>query len=170
VTANNQLLLTGKADWAPGRWGLYAVPSDNWNDRFQRGLREANLSTDDSRPQETDPSAKPILLKEQNHMLYHLDFHIEYPASMSQKDLFSIWAREAETALSAKKAGVIIDLWKCVGSRRVVVVVNVDGPDTLDQILFDLPIMKEHGHHVQVEVTPLRRYEDFAADVKKRLE
>jgi hypothetical protein len=47
-----------------------------------------------------------------------------------------------------------------------VAVLNVDGPDTLDQILLDLPIMKEHGQHVQVEVTPLRRYEDFAADVK----
>jgi hypothetical protein len=35
-------------------------------------------------------------------MLYHLDFHIEYPAFMSQKDLFSIWAREAEAASGAK--------------------------------------------------------------------
>jgi len=56
-----------------------------------------------------------------------------------------------------------------VGTRRVVAVVNVDGPDALDQILLDLPIMKEHGQHVQVDVTPLRRYEDFAADVKQRL-
>jgi muconolactone D-isomerase len=46
----------------------------------------------------------------------------------------------------------------------------VDGPDTLDQILLDLPIVKLHGQHVQVEVTPLRRLEDFAADVRKRLE
>jgi hypothetical protein len=30
--------------------------------------------------------------------------------------------------------------------------------------------MKELGQHVRIEVTPLRRYEDFAADVKKRLE
>lgn len=103
-------------------------------------------------------------------MLYHVDFRIEYPASMLQKDLFSIWAREADGALGAKKAGVIIDLWKCVGSRRVIAVVNVDSPDTLDQILLDLPIMKEHGQHVQIEVTPLRRYEDFATDLKKRLE
>jgi len=102
-------------------------------------------------------------------MLYHADFRVEYPASMSQKDLFSIWAREAEAALGAKKAGVVVDLWKCVGARRVVAIVNVDSLDTLDQILFDLPIMKEHGQHVQIEVTPLRRYEDFAADVKKRL-
>ena len=103
-------------------------------------------------------------------MLYHVDFRIEYPASMSQKDFFSIWAGEAEAALGAKKAGLIIDIWKCVGARRVVVVVNVDSLDTLDQILLDLPIMKEHGQHVQVEVTPLRRFEDFVTDVKKRLE
>jgi len=102
-------------------------------------------------------------------MLYHADFQIEYPASMSQREFFSIWAREAEAALGAKKAGVVIDIWKCVGSRRVMAVVNVDSPDTVDQILLDLPIMKEHGQHVRVEVTPLRRFEDFAADVKKRL-
>lgn len=103
-------------------------------------------------------------------MLYHADFHIEYPASMSQKEFFSIWAREAEAALGAKKAGVVVDIWKVVGARRVMAVVDVDGPDTLDQILLDLPIMKEHGQHVQADVTPLRRFEEFASDVKKRLE
>jgi muconolactone D-isomerase len=102
-------------------------------------------------------------------MLYHVDFHVEYPASLSQKDLFALWAREAEVALGAKKAGAVVDLWKCVGERRVIAIVNVEGPDVLDQILLDLPIMKELGHHVQVSVTALRRYEDFAADVKKRL-
>ena len=103
-------------------------------------------------------------------MLYHADFRFEYPASMSQKDFFSIWAREAEAALGAKKAGLVMDIWKCVGTRRVMAVVNVDSLDTLDQILLDLPIMKEHGQHVRVLVTPLRRFEDFATDVKKRLE
>jgi muconolactone D-isomerase len=43
-------------------------------------------------------------------MLYHADFRIEYPASMSQKDFFSIWAKEAEAALGAKKAGVVVDI------------------------------------------------------------
>ena len=76
---------------------------------------------------------------------------------------------EADAAIGAKKAVAVVDLWKCVGQRRVVAVVNVDGPDTLDQILLDLPIMKLHGQHIQVDVTPLRRYEDFAADVKARL-
>jgi muconolactone D-isomerase len=103
-------------------------------------------------------------------MLYHADFHIEYPASMSQKELFTIWAREAEAALGAKKAGVVIGIWKCVGTRRVIAVVDVDSADTVDRMLFDLPIMKEHGQHVRVEVTPLRRFEDFTMDVKQRLE
>ena len=29
-------------------------------------------------------------------MLYHVDFHIEYPAGMSQTELFAIWTQEAE--------------------------------------------------------------------------
>jgi muconolactone delta-isomerase len=103
-------------------------------------------------------------------MLFLLDFDVEYPATMSQKDFFSIWAREADAALGAKKAGVIVDLWKCVGTRWIVAVLKVDRHDTLDQMLLDLPIMKELGQYVHVDVTPLRRYEDFAADIKKRLE
>ena len=101
-------------------------------------------------------------------MLFHLDFHVEYPASMSQKELFAIWAEEADAALGAKEAGVVVDLWKCVGERRVVAVVEVESHDALDQILLDLPIMQQHGQHVHVEVTALRRYEDFDADVKDR--
>ncbi|MCG8558687.1 MAG: muconolactone Delta-isomerase family protein [Hyphomicrobiales bacterium] len=101
-------------------------------------------------------------------MLFLLEFNVEYPATMSQKELFQMWAREAEAALGAKEAGAVVDLWKCVGQRRVVAVVNIASHDTLDQILLDLPIMQEHGQHVHIDVTPLRRYEDFAADVKER--
>ncbi|GAB4234233.1 MAG: hypothetical protein Kow00121_62060 [Elainellaceae cyanobacterium] len=102
-------------------------------------------------------------------MLYHLDFCVEYPANMSQQDLFKIWTEEAEVALGAKKDGIVLDLWKCVGMRRVIAIVDVPSPDMLDQILLDLPIMKQMGQHVQVQVTSLRRYEDFAVDVRDRL-
>ncbi len=103
-------------------------------------------------------------------MLYHLDFRVEYSDNMSQQDLFTIWAEEADAALGAKQGGTVVDLWKCVGTRRVIAIVDVPTPDILDQILFDLPIMKKMGQHVQVEVTSLRKYEDFAADVKTRLQ
>ena len=103
-------------------------------------------------------------------MLYHLDFKVGYGADQTQQDLFRIWAEEAEAAIGAKKAGAVVDLWKVVGERRVIAIVDFDSPDTLDAVLFDLPIMKLHGQFVDVTVKALRRYEDFAADVKKRLE
>ncbi|OUL37109.1 transporter [Nostoc sp. T09] len=103
-------------------------------------------------------------------MLYHLDFQVEYADETSQAELFAIWAEEADAALKAKEAGVVVDLWKCVGVRRVIAIVNVPTPDVLDQILLDLPIMQKNGQHVQIQVTPLRRYEDFAADIKARLD
>ncbi|MEM1265302.1 MAG: muconolactone Delta-isomerase family protein [Pseudomonadota bacterium] len=102
-------------------------------------------------------------------MLYQLNFTVEYDASMAQQGLLGVWAEEADAALGAKSAGVVKDLWKVVGERKVTAIVDVESPDTLDQILFDLPIMQKMGHHVTVEVKSLRRYEDFAADVKARL-
>lgn len=102
-------------------------------------------------------------------MLYFLGFQVEYSPNMTQKELFDLWSKEAEAALGAKKAGIVVDLWKCVGERRVLAIVNVDSPDTLDKILFTLPIMKEMGQYVQVKVTSLRRYEDFASDVNQWL-
>jgi muconolactone delta-isomerase len=72
---------------------------------------------------------------------------------MSER-LCTIWAREAEGGAGAKKAGAVIDIWKCAGSRRVVAIIGVDSPDTLDQIVLDLPIMKELGQPVRVDVSP----------------
>jgi muconolactone D-isomerase len=102
-------------------------------------------------------------------MLFHLDFKVEYSAAMSQQDLFSIWSEEAGAALGAKQAGVVVDLWKAVGQRRVIAILEVESMEMLDQILLDLPIMKQMGQHVQVAVTALRTYEGFADDVNERL-
>lgn len=102
-------------------------------------------------------------------MLYRLDFTVEYDSTMQQQGLLGVWAEEAEAALGAKSAGIVKDLWKVVGERKVLAIVDVETPDALDQILFDLPIMQKMGHHVQVDVKSLRRYEDFAADVKDRI-
>ena len=102
-------------------------------------------------------------------MLFHLDFKVEYSSHMTQNDLFDIWADEAKAALGAKEAGVVVDLWKAVGERRVIAIVNVESMEILDQILLDLPIMRKMGQHVQVKVTAFRTYEGFASDVKERI-
>jgi muconolactone delta-isomerase len=100
-------------------------------------------------------------------MLFHLDFHVDYGARMSQQDLFATWSREAAAAMDAKRAGVVVDLWKCAGERRVICIVDVDSHDALDEILLTLPIIVEMGQFVDVKVTALRRYEDFAASVHR---
>jgi muconolactone delta-isomerase len=98
-------------------------------------------------------------------MLYHLDFQVEYAAARFVPHLGS----RGRSRSGAKKAGVVVDLWKCVGMRRVIAILDVASPDQLDQTLFDLPIRQKMGQHVHVDVAALRRYEDFAADVRDRL-
>ena len=101
-------------------------------------------------------------------MLFHLDFQVGYSADMTQNDLFDIWTEEAGAAIGAKEAGVVVDLWKVVGERNVIAIVNVESHEMLDQILLDLPIMRRMGQHVQVNVRAIRTYEGFASDVKDR--
>jgi muconolactone D-isomerase len=108
-------------------------------------------------------------MNERKGMLFHLDFKVEYSANMKQSDLFDIWAEEAEAALGAKEAGIVVDLWKVVGERRVIAIAKVESMEMLDQILRDLPIMRRMGQHVQVNVAALRSYEGFASDVKERV-
>ncbi len=40
-------------------------------------------------------------------MSYFLDFRVAYGADMSQKDLFTIWAKEADAALGARSDHVL---------------------------------------------------------------
>ncbi len=101
-------------------------------------------------------------------MLYHIDFRVEYPATMSQEELFTIWSEEADAAMEGKEAGILVSVWKCVGTRRVIAIVDVESPDQLDQMIMDLPIVKKLGQYVNIEVTSLRPYEDFATDLKAR--
>jgi muconolactone delta-isomerase len=79
------------------------------------------------------------------------------------------YGQKRQQPLLVRKTGVVVDLWKAVGDRRVIAIVNVESMEMLDQILLDLPIMKRMGQHVKVDVTALRTYEGFAADVNERL-
>ena len=102
-------------------------------------------------------------------MLFQVDFKVEYSADMTQSDLFDIWSIETDAALNAKKAGVVIDLWKVVGERKVIAIIDVASMELLDQILIDLPIMQKMGQHVQANVKAIRTYEGFADDIKSRV-
>ena len=96
-------------------------------------------------------------------MLYLLDFRLDDAARGDPPELFPRWRREAEAARAAAGAGGVLDLWKCVGQRRVLAVVDVDALDALDHLLSGLPSAQEHRPHLRVDVTPLRRLDDRAS-------
>jgi len=50
-----------------------------------------------------------------------------------------------------------------------VLVMRADSPDDIDRLSFHLPMFKEMGDQVQMEVTPLRSYAGLATDLKKRV-
>ena len=99
-------------------------------------------------------------------LFYWLEFNVEYKG-MDLMELLRIWSEEANAALGAKKEGIIVDIWKCVGMRRIHCIICVDSPDDLDNITFTLPIMKQMGNNVNVLVKSLRKYDSFFADLKK---
>ena len=46
---------------------------------------------------------------------------------------------------------------------------RANSPDDIDRLSFHLPIFKEMGDQVQMEVTPLRSYEGLATDLNKKV-
>ena len=98
-------------------------------------------------------------------MLFFVNVRIE-PKDLSIEKLWDLWEKEAEAAIGAKAAGKIVNLWKVSGQRRVLAIVDVDSHDEMDQIFMAaLPM----AHHLEFEqILPVREYEKFAADIKKR--
>ena len=48
-------------------------------------------------------------------------------------------------------------------------VMRVNNPDDIDRMSFNLPIVKEMGDQVELEVKPLRAYEAFATELKRKV-
>ncbi|MBI2185074.1 MAG: MIase like protein, partial [Thaumarchaeota archaeon] len=55
------------------------------------------------------------------------------------------------------------------GLRQVLAIVDVPSNRDLDNALSGLPIIKEHGHSVELEILPIHPYEEYYEDMKKVL-
>jgi muconolactone delta-isomerase len=98
-------------------------------------------------------------------MLYFIKVRVDH-GGMTEDELWDIWEKETEAAMGAKEAGKVVSLYKVAGQRRVVGILDLDSHDELDQIaLGGLPM--KHVLEWE-EILPVRAYEDFAKDVKRR--
>lgn len=78
-----------------------------------------------------------------------------------------VWKKEAEAALEAVKAGKIKGLYKVSGKREVIAIIDVNSHEELDEILETLPITKELGHSITIDVYAIHPYENFHELMKK---
>jgi muconolactone delta-isomerase len=104
--------------------------------------------------------------KEDEAVLIFVDVRVD-PKGMSQDELWEAWEEEeANAALAAKEAGKVVALYKVSGQRRVLVILDVEDHDGLDRIwMAGLPMAR----HLELkEVLPVREYEAFADDVRRR--
>jgi muconolactone D-isomerase len=98
-------------------------------------------------------------------MLYFVDIVVD-AKDMSLDELWDLWEKETEAAAGAKEAGMLVAIYKVVGQRRVIAILNAESHDQLDQIMMaGLPMS---NYLVWKEIIPIREYTDFAADVKRR--
>lgn len=87
--------------------------------------------------------------------IYVLKFDIEY-RGLSPAELLAIWKKEAEFALRLRLAGELkLELFKVVAQRQVYGFIMMPDGDTLDNISFTLPLVKELGDQVKITTKEL---------------
>lgn len=115
-----------------------------------------------------DVNISPEYCPSKSGLHYFLTFTVEYEG-MTQEELFKVWIDEAKAALEAKKSGTILDLWKVVAQRKVFAIVCVEKPGDLDQISFELPIMKKMGDKVHITCKSIRQADDWMKEVEEKI-
>ncbi|MGY1846430.1 MULTISPECIES: muconolactone Delta-isomerase family protein [unclassified Blastococcus] len=98
-------------------------------------------------------------------MLFYVSLRVDH-TRLDRDAFWDEWERETEAALGAMEAGLVKNLYKVAGQRRVIGVVDVESHDQLDQVVMGaLPM----SHHLTLEeVLPIREYAAFAEDVRGR--
>jgi muconolactone D-isomerase len=98
-------------------------------------------------------------------MLYYFKVRVD-PKEWSFDEMWNRWEKQAEAAVAAKVSGKMVALYKVAGQRLVIGVIDAESHDELDQIFMAaLPL----AHNLEFEeILPVREYENFANDVKRR--
>lgn len=84
----------------------------------------------------------------------------------SMDEFLSVWKREAEFVMGARsKDGFPVELFKVVAERKVHCFLQVADPAQLDQLSFQLPLMRENGHNVKLECRAIQYLEDYCSRI-----
>ncbi|TDD76833.1 muconolactone Delta-isomerase [Actinomadura rubrisoli] len=99
-------------------------------------------------------------------MLVYIQMRWNHEGRISLDELWEVEAQEAEHAQETIDSGMVVGIWKVAAQKRVIAVLDVESPDDLDRTALGRLPMREY---LEFEaVWPLRDYQGFAADVRKR--
>ena len=88
-------------------------------------------------------------------------FKLERPESMSQKQIYEIWVREAKEAPKVIERERVKGLYKVAGKQELLALLDFDSHQALDETLSQLSLLKEVGHSLKIEILPLYPHADF---------
>ena len=104
-------------------------------------------------------------------MLFIVWFKVNQPESMSQKQIYEIWMRESEEAPKiVNRENVVTGPYKVAGKQEIMTIVNFESLQELDSTFSKLPILKELGHSVKIEILPIYPIPDFIQQVEDTLQ
>ncbi|KAL8611060.1 hypothetical protein ACOMHN_042676 [Nucella lapillus] len=108
-------------------------------------------------------SSPPRPLPKEN--LYYWSFDIGY-SGRTMDEFLSTLKREAEFVMSARsKDGFPVELFKVVAERKVHCFLQVADPSQLDQLSFQLPLMRENGQNVKLECRAIQYLDDYCSRI-----
>jgi muconolactone delta-isomerase len=102
-------------------------------------------------------------------MLFLVWFRVEQPESMTQKQIYEIWVRESKEASKVIKRESVVGLYKVSGKHDVLAILDFESHQALDRALSQLTLLKEVGHSLEVEITPVYPYGDFVQYAERAL-
>lgn len=98
-------------------------------------------------------------------MLYIVDISV-HADHLELDELWELWEKEVAAARGAMEAGLVKSLYKVIGQRRVIGVIEAPDHDTLDRIAMAGLPMAKYLHFDSV--MPVREYESFGQDIDNR--
>lgn len=96
--------------------------------------------------------------------LYWLELDIEYHGKTSE-EFIDLWRREVEFVLTSRaqrESG--LTPYKAVGQRKIHLFLNNPSVGELDKVTFQLPIMVENGHNIQIRTKRIQFLEDYTKE------
>lgn len=78
--------------------------------------------------------------------------------------------REAKVATSAADRENVIGVYKLAGKEQLIALVEYGSPQALDNALSQLPLLKEIGHSLSIDILPIYPMADYIQHVGKALQ